>query len=84
MKIFVGNLAAKTAEQDLALAFEAFGEVDKINIARTSDDGLSRGFGFIDMSTISEANAAIAALNGSSLHGQELRVNRARRRTEDN
>ncbi len=80
MKIFVGNLATETGEQDLLHAFQSFCQVDRVNIARTMSDGLSRGFGFVDVAVDSEARAAIAKLNGFTIHGQKLRVSEAHRR----
>lgn len=80
MKIFVGNLASRTDEQDLMQVFKEFGEVDHVNIAKTSPDQTSRGFGFVDMAADHEARAAILGLNGAELHGQSLRVSEAQRR----
>ncbi len=83
MKIFVGNLATETVEQDLLNAFQAFGDIGHVNIAKTALDGQSRGFGFVDVALDREAQAAITGLNGSSLHGQTLRVSEARRKSDD-
>lgn len=83
MKIFVGNLSVETVEQDLRTAFGAFGDIGHVNIAKTTLDGQSRGFGFVDVALDREARAAIDGLNGSSLHGQTLRVSEARRKTDD-
>ncbi len=83
MKILVGNLASETAEHDLLKAFEEFGNVERVNIARTSSDGLSRGFGFVDIALDSEAKTAIANMNGATMHGRRLRVGEARRRVQD-
>ena len=84
MKIFVGNLAAETGEQDLLRVFQVFGKVDHVNIAKTTQDGLSRGFGFVDVAVDTEGLDAIAGLNGTTIHGSELRVSKARRRTLSN
>jgi RNA recognition motif-containing protein len=81
MKILVGNLAVETGETDLLRAFEVFGVVDRVNVARTSLDGVSRGFAFVDIALDGEARAAIKKLNGSTMHGRKLRVGEARRRT---
>jgi RNA recognition motif-containing protein len=80
MKIFVGNLAAETVEQDLMSAFQVFGNVEHVNIAKTNADGHSRGFGFVDVMADGEARAAIVGLNGTNLHGQVLRVSEAHRK----
>ncbi|PWB73099.1 RNA-binding protein [candidate division GN15 bacterium] len=80
MKIFVGNLAGKTGEQDLRTAFQVFGKVDHVNIAKTNLDGQSRGFGFVDVAVDSDARDAIARLNGSTMHGNILRVSEAHRK----
>jgi RNA recognition motif-containing protein len=80
MKIFVGNLAPKTVEDDLLHAFQVFGDVKMVNIAKTLADGLSREFGFVDMDTELEGHAAIAGLNGTTLHAHRLRVSPAKKR----
>ncbi len=80
MKIFVGNLASETVEQDLLLAFQKFGDIGHVNIAKTTSDGSSRGFGYVDVALDVEGQAAIVGLNGVSLHGQKLRVNKAHRK----
>ena len=80
MKIFVGNLTTETVEADILKAFGAFGDVEKVNIARHTVDGRSRGFGFVDVATDAEGRAMIAGMHGSSLHGQTMTVNQARRR----
>jgi RNA recognition motif-containing protein len=80
MKIFVGNLATETIEQDLRLAFQVFGDVEHVNIAKTMANGHSRGFGFVDVPMDKEAQAAIDGLNGTAMHGQKLRVSEAHRK----
>jgi len=80
MKIFVGNLAVETGEQDLLSAFQVFGKVEHVNIAKSASDGHSRGFGFVDVTVETEARDAIAGLNGSTIHGRVLRVSEARRK----
>ena len=80
MKIFVGNLAVETGEQDLLKAFQVFGSVDHVNIAKTTPDGQSRGFGFVDVAVDTEARDAIAGLNGSTINGRIVRVSEARRK----
>ncbi len=82
MNIYVGNLSFQTTDDDLRQAFEAHGEVSSANIIRDKFSGDSRGFGFVEMSSDDEAQAAIAGLNGTDLGGRSLNVNQARPRTE--
>lgn len=84
MKIFVGNLATETGEHDLLKAFQLFGSVEHVNIAKTTPDGQSRGFGFVDVGIDTEARDAIAGLNGSTIHGRKLRVSEAHRKAHLN
>ena len=83
MNIYVGNLSFNTAEENLRQAFEAYGEVSKVNIITDRDSGRSRGFGFVEMPSKGEADAAMTGLNGQELDGQTLNVNEARPRTEN-
>jgi RNA recognition motif-containing protein len=80
VNIYVGNLARTTVEDELRQAFEAFGQVSKVSIIKDNMSGDSRGFGFVEMPTNEEAEAAIAGLNGRELNGRELNVNQARPR----
>ncbi len=82
MNIYVGNLSREVTEDELRKAFEAFGQVTSINIIKDRYSGESRGFGFIEMATKSEAQAAINGLNGTSLGERTLSVSEARPRTE--
>ena len=75
MKIYAGNLAASTTDNDLQTAFAAYGTVDSCKLATDRDSGSPKGFGFIEMGNDTEANAAIAGLNGSQLCGNAIRVN---------
>ena len=79
MNIYVGNLSYEVTEAELRQAFEAFGQVTSIKIITDKFSGMSRGFGFVEMST-KEGNAAISGLNGKELKGQMLNVNEARPR----
>ncbi len=72
--IYVGNLPYSTEESDLRKVFEAHGTVESIKIIRDRETGRSRGFGFAEMSTKEEAEAAISALNGSDFDGRNLKV----------
>ena len=82
MNIYVGNLSREVAEDELRQAFEAFGQVTSVNIIKDRYSGESRGFGFVEMATKSEAQAAINELNGKSLGERTLSVSEARPRTE--
>ena len=78
MKIYVGNLPHEVTEEELRQEFGTFGEVASVNIIRDKYTGRPRGFGFIEMATVSEGQAAIAGLNGKELKNQTLTVNAAR------
>jgi RNA recognition motif-containing protein len=82
MNIFVGNIAFDVTEADLQAAFEAFGSVTSVNILKDRYSGQPRGFGFVEMSSASDARAAIAGLNGKDFMGRALNVNEARPREE--
>jgi RNA recognition motif-containing protein len=79
-KIYVGNLAYQTTEEGLESAFSAFGTVSNVAIIRDRETGQSRGFGFVEMDDDSQAEAAIAGLNGTQVDGRTLTVNEARPR----
>ena len=81
-KLFVGNLSFNVTENDLNDAFAAFGTVTETNLMMDRATGRPRGFGFVTMSTEAEAQAAIAALNGTELDGRAITVNVARPREE--
>jgi RNA recognition motif-containing protein len=83
MNIYVGNLPREATEDDLKEAFEAFGEVTSVKIIKDKFTGDPRGFGFVEMSNSSEAQAAISGLDGKDLKGTALRVNEARPRRDD-
>ena len=78
MKIYVGNLSRVVTESDMRQAFEAFGQVMSALILKDKFSGEPRGFGFVEMPSAGEAEAAIAGLNGTELGGQTLKVNEAR------
>ncbi|MBU2499408.1 MAG: RNA-binding protein [Proteobacteria bacterium] len=82
MNIYVGSLSYDMNEEELKRAFEAFGQVESVNIINDKFTGKSKGFGFVEMPTDSEAQAAIDGLNGKELKGRTLSVNMARPRTE--
>ena len=80
MRIYVGNLSFDTTGSELESAFQAFGTVDSADLVSDRYSGRSRGFGFVEMSNNSEAEAAIQAMNGKELQGRALTVNEARPR----
>ncbi len=82
MNIYVGNLPREATEDDLRQAFEAFGQVTSAKIITDKFTGDPRGFGFVEMSNSTEAQAALTGLDGKDLKGRTLRVNEARPRTE--
>lgn len=81
-KIFVGNLSFNITENDLQDMFAAHGTVVETNLMMDRVSGRPRGFGFVTMSTAQEAEAAIAALNGTTVDGRALTVNAAKPREE--
>jgi cold-inducible RNA-binding protein len=80
--IFVGNLSFGVTEDSVRSVFEAYGAVDRVNLITDRDTGQARGFGFVEMSNNSEADRAIAELNGRELDGRALNVNEARPKTD--
>jgi RNA recognition motif-containing protein len=76
--IFVGNLDFSATESSVRSLFEAYGNVERVNLVTDRDTGRSRGFAFVEMSDSAEADRAIAALNGADLGGRSLNVNEAR------
>ena len=83
MNIYVGNLAREVNEEDLQQAFEGFGQVTSVKIIKDKFTGESRGFGFVEMPTKAEAEAAINGLSGKELKGRTLNVSEARSRPEE-
>jgi cold-inducible RNA-binding protein len=81
-KLYVGNLAYGVTDSDLAKMFEPYGTVESAQVIMDRDTGRSKGFGFVQMKTEQEAQAAIAALNGQESGGRALTVNEARPRTD--
>ena len=81
MKIYVGNLAYRTTEDDLREEFEKYGAVSQVDIITDRESGRSKGFGFVEMLDNDEANKAIEALDGFNLGERTLKVNEARPKT---
>ena len=82
MNLFVGNLPHAASEEDLRKHFEPFGVISKVSILTDKFTGTPRGFGFVEMASKAEADAAIAGLNGKDFMGRALNVNEARPKTE--
>ena len=83
MNIYVGNLSRDVTEEDLRQAFEAYGEVSTINIIKDRFSGESRGFGFVEMPSNTEAEAAIEAMNEQDLKGRVIKVNEAKPKADN-
>jgi RNA recognition motif-containing protein len=81
MNIYVGNLSYDVDDSALRAAFEAHGQVSSAQVITDRDTGRPRGFGFVEMSSDEEAEAAIEALNGKDLLGRAINVNKARPKT---
>ena len=79
-KLYVGNLSFDTTTSDLETMFGAHGTVESTNIIEDRETGRSRGFGFIEMSSKEEGQAAISTLNGKEVGGRALTVNEAKPR----
>ncbi len=77
-KLYVGNLPDSATEQDLSDKFAAYGTVKSVKLITDHDTGRTRGFGFIEMVSEAEAQAAIDSLNGSDYDGRPMKVNEAR------
>lgn len=77
--IYVGNLPFSANEADVRVLFERYGTVDSVKLIIDRETGRPRGFGFVDMPS-SDAQAAIASLNGYEMNGRALRINEAQER----
>ena len=80
MKLYVGNLAFQTTDQDLQDLFSQVGSVESISLVTDRDTGRSRGFGFVEMGSRAEGEAAINKFNGTEVSGRSLTVNEAKPR----
>ena len=80
IKLYVGNLSFQTSTEELEQLFAQAGSVESATIIEDRDTGRSRGFGFVEMASKAEGEAAIAQLNGAELNGRALTVNDAKPR----
>ncbi|HEX6185531.1 MAG TPA: RNA-binding protein [Pyrinomonadaceae bacterium] len=82
MKLYVGNLSFQTSSSDLQDLFSQAGTVESASVVEDRDTGRSRGFGFVEMSSKEEGEAAIQQLNGKEVGGRALTVNEAKPRED--
>lgn len=80
MKLYIGNLSFQTSSEELQQLFSQAGSVESANIIEDRETGRSRGFGFVEMSTKEEGQAAMAQFNGKDVNGRALKVNEAKPR----
>lgn len=85
MSIYIGNLSYEVAEEDVREIFREYGTVKRVQLPTDRETGRLRGFGFVEMETDKEEEAAIDALDGAEWMGRNLRVNKAKpRENRDN
>ncbi|MDM9385173.1 RNA-binding protein [Chlorogloeopsis sp. ULAP01] len=82
MSVYVGNLSYEVTEDNLNAVFAEYGSVKRVQLPVDRETGRVRGFGFVEMGTDAEENAAIEALNGAEWMGRDLKVNKARPRED--
>jgi RNA recognition motif-containing protein len=82
MKLYVGNLSFRTSSEELEQLFSQAGTVQSASIIEDRETGRSRGFGFVEMATAEEGQAAIAQFNGKEIGGRALTVNEAKPRED--
>src|SRR5918911_5297925 len=81
-KLYVGNLSFKTTSEELREHFSQAGTVESASVIEDRETGRSRGFGFVEMATAEDAQAAIEQFNGKELNGRSLTVNEAKPKTD--
>lgn len=77
MNIYIGNMSYNTKESTLKTLFDEFGQVESVKVITDRFTGRSKGYGFVDMPSNSEADQAIKALNGKRIDGSNIKVNPA-------
>ncbi len=82
MKLYVGNLSFSTSSEDLQQLFSQVGTAESASVIEDRETGRSRGFGFVEMATKDEGQAAIEQFNGKDLNGRNISVNEARPRED--
>lgn len=82
MSIYVGNLSYDVSEADLTAVFAEYGSVKRVQLPTDRETGRMRGFGFVEMGTDAEEQAAIDALDGAEWMGRDLKVNKAKPRED--
>ena len=82
MKLYVGNLSFQTSSEDLQQLFAQAGTVESAAVVEDRDTGRSRGFGFVEMASKEEGQAAISQFNGKEVNGRALNVNEAKPRED--
>lgn len=82
MSIYVGNLSYEVSQEDLSSVFADYGTVQRVQIPTDRETGRSRGFGFVEMGSPAEEDAAIEALDGAEWMGRSLRVSKAKPRED--
>ncbi|NEQ21589.1 MAG: RNA-binding protein [Microcoleus sp. SIO2G3] len=82
MSVYVGNLSYDVTQDDLTSVFAEYGTVKRVQIPTDRETGRPRGFGFVEMETDAEEDAAIEALDGAEWMGRSLRVNKAKPRED--
>ena len=83
MKIYVGSLSYDVTEEELRQEFLVFGKVESVSIITDKYSGQPKGFGFVEMPSVAEGQAAITGLNGKTLKERTLNVSAARPRPDD-
>jgi RNA recognition motif-containing protein len=81
MNIYVGNLAFEVTDEELRQLFATYGDVQSASVVKDRFSGESRGFGFVEMPARKDAETAMAALNGTDVHGRSIMVSEAKPKT---
>ena len=82
MSIYVGNLSYQATEEDVNVVFSEYGTVKRVQLPIDRETGRARGFGFVEMSSDEEEQAAIEALDGAEWMGRDMKVNKAKPRQD--